>query len=296
MTEEDWLAERFEEHRARLRAVAYRVLGSLGEAEDAVQETWLRLRAADASGVQNLGGWLTTVVGRVSIDMLRSRASRREDPAGVHVPDPVVAPEDGSEPEREALLGDAVGMALLVVLDTLTPAERLAFVLHDVFAVPFEEIAPIVERTPAAARQLASRARRRVQGAEKLAGAPLARQREIVDAFVAASREGDIVRLLAVLDPNVVLRLDRGDTPAGASKMVRGADGVVALGFRFSGPGWVPNPARVNGGAGIVITYEGRPMAVVGFTVAGDTIAAIDILADPKRIRGLDLPFANHPR
>jgi RNA polymerase sigma-70 factor (ECF subfamily) len=295
MTEEDWLAERFEEHRTRLRGVAYRMLGSLGEAEDAVQETWLRLRRADASGVDNLAGWLTTVVGRVCLDMLRSRTSRREDPAGVHIPDPVVTPEDGSEPEREALLGDAVGMALLVVIETLSPAERLAFVLHDVFAVPFEEIAPIVERTPAAARQLASRARRRVQGTSKVPQASLAHQREVVDAFVAASREGDITALLAVLDPEVVLRLDRGDAPAGGSKLVRGADGVVGLGFRFSGPGWLARPARVNGAAGIVVTYEGRPMAVIGFTVNSGRITGIDILADPKRVRGLDLAFLARP-
>jgi RNA polymerase sigma-70 factor (ECF subfamily) len=225
--------------------------------------------------------------------MLRSRSSRREELAGAHVPDPVVSPEDGTDPEREAVLADSVGVALLVVLETLAPAERLAFVLHDVFGVPFDEIATIVDRSPAAARQLASRGRRRVQGTATVPDADLARQREVVDAFVAASRGGDFNALLAVLDPDVVLRLDRGAAPAGASRTVRGAQAVVDLGFTFSGAGWLPQPARVNGAAGIVVTHSGRAFSVMGFTVSGGKIVEIDILADPARLRQLDLAFLN---
>jgi RNA polymerase sigma factor (sigma-70 family) len=291
--EQDWLAERFEENRTRLRAVAYRMLGSLVEADDAVQETWLKLSRSDTSGVENVAGWLTTAVARVALDMLRSRKAKREEPADVHVPDPVVSPEGGTDPEREAILADSVGFALLVVLDTLTPAERLAFVLHDVFAVPFEEIAPVVGRSPAAARQLASRARRRLQGMPAAPDADFARQRSVVDAFVSASQGGDFGALLAVLDPDVVLRLDRGPAPAGASKEVRGARAVVDLGFRFSGPGWLARRARVNGAAGIVVTHGERAFAVMGFTVSGGKIVAIDILADPARLRALDLAFLN---
>jgi len=291
MHDQDRLAERFEENRARLRAVAYRMLGSLGEAEDAVQESWLRLSRADASELENVAGWLTTVVARVCLDMLRARKSKREESVDVHVPDPVVSPEDGTDPEREAILADSVGFALLVVLDTLAPAERLAFVLHDVFGVPFDEIAPIVDRSPAAARQLASRARRRLQGAPAVPDADFARQRSVVDAFVAASRGGDFGALLAILDPDVVLRLDRGPVPAGASKEVRGARAVVDLGFRFSGDGWRARPVRVNGAAGVVVTHGERAFAVMGFTVRAGTIAAIDILADPARLRELDLGF-----
>jgi RNA polymerase sigma-70 factor (ECF subfamily) len=290
MGEQEWLAERFEENRPRLRGVAYRMLGSLSEAEDAVQEAWLRLSRSDTRGVENLAGWLTTVVGRVCLDALRARSARREETLDVHVPDPVVTREDGTHPEQEALLADSVGFALLVVLETLTPAERLAFVLHDVFGVSFDEIAPVVERSPAAARQLASRARRRVQGAA-VPDTDFARQRKAVDAFVAASRGGDVRALLAVLDPDVVLRLDRGATPAGASKLVRGAQGVVDLGFRMDGPGWLPQPARVNGAAGIVMTHTGRPFAVMAFTVRAGTIVTIDILADQSRLRQLDLSF-----
>ena len=227
MDEHDWLAERFEANRTHLRAVAYRMLGSLSEADDAVQEAWLRLSRSDTSGVENLGGWLTTVVARVCLDMLRSRKSRREEPLGAHVPEPIVSREDGIDPEHEALLADSVGLALLVVLETLAPAERLAFVLHDMFAVPFDEIAPIVGRSPAAARQLASRARRRVQGAATAPDADLTRQREVVDAFLAASRGGDFDALLAVLDPDVVLRADRAAVQAGASREVRGAAAVA---------------------------------------------------------------------
>jgi RNA polymerase sigma factor (sigma-70 family) len=287
--ERECLAERFEENRSRLRAVAYRMLGSLSEADDAVQESWLRLSRSDTGVVENLGGWLTTVVARVCLDMLRSRSSRREESLGTHVPDPIVGRGDGFDPEHEVLLADSVGLALLVVLETLAPAERLAFVLHDLFAVPFEEIAPIVGRSPTAARQLASRARRRVQGAPTVPDADLTRQREVVDAFLAASRSGDFDALLAVLDPDVVLRLDRGAVPPGASKEVRGASAVVKLGFRLSGLGWLPQPALVNGAPGIVVTRDGRPFSVMGFTVRRGKIVAIDILADPARLRRLDL-------
>jgi RNA polymerase sigma factor (sigma-70 family) len=289
MDQGDWLAERFEESRGHLRAVAYRMLGSLTEADDAVQEAWLRLSRADTSGVENLGGWLTTVVARVCLDVLRSRTSRREEPLGAHVPDPIVGHADKFDPEHQALLAESVGLALLVVLETLAPAERLAFVLHDLFAVPFEEIAPIVGRSSTAARQLASRARRRVQGAAPVPDPDLSRQRELVDAFLAASRGGDFDALLAVLDPDVVLRLDRGAVPPGASKEVRGASAVAGLGFTFSGAGWLAQPALVNGAAGVVVSRGGRPFSVIGFTVRRGRIVAIDILADPTRLRQLDL-------
>ena len=293
MDENEWLAERFEENRTHLRAVAYRMLGSLSEAEDAVQESWLRLSRSDTSGVENLPGWLTTVVARVCLDMLRSRTSRREEPLGALVPDPIVSRDDGIDPEHEVQLADSVGLALLVVLEALDPAERLAFVLHDMFAVPFDEIAPIVGRSPTAARQLASRARRRVQGATTVPDADLARQREIVNAFLLASRAGDFNALLEVLDPDVVLRLDRGAVPAGASKEVRGATAVTELEFRFSGDGWLARPALVNGAAGVVVTRSGRPFAVIGFTVRRGKIVAIDMLADPARLRRLDLTDLN---
>jgi RNA polymerase sigma factor (sigma-70 family) len=250
MAERDWLADRFEEQRTNLRAVAYRMLGSLAEADDAVQEAWLRLSRSDTSGVENLGGWLTTVVGRVCLDMLRARRSRREESLGAHVPDPIVSPEDGVHPEHEALLADSVGLALLVVLETLSPAERLAFVLHDMFDVPFDEIGAIVGRSPAAARQLASRARRRVKGAAPIPDADLGRQREVVGAFLAAARGGDFDALLAVLDPDVVLRADAGGVPAGVSRVIRGAPAVA--GERRSGDrcrcGWAAGlGARVHG-------------------------------------------------
>jgi RNA polymerase sigma factor (sigma-70 family) len=285
----DWLAERFEQHRPHLRAVAYRMLGSLGEAEDAVQEAWLRLSRADTGGVQNLGGWLTTVVGRVCLDMLRTRQARPEHPVGAYVPEPIVSREDGLDPEHEALLADSVGLALLVVLETLAPAERLAFVLHDMFAVPFDEIAPIVGRSPAAARQLASRARRRVRGQTPTPDADLARQREVVDAFVAAAREGDFDALLAVLDPDVVLRADRGAVPAGASVIVRGAQAVAENARSFAHLGPFGRPALVNGAAGMVVAPHGRLFAVMGFTVADGRIVEIDVLADPARVKRLDL-------
>ncbi|MGH8934419.1 MAG: sigma-70 family RNA polymerase sigma factor [Egibacteraceae bacterium] len=286
------LAERFDAHGAHLRAVAYRMLGSLSEADDAVQETWLRLSRSGASGVENLGGWLTTVVARVCLDMLRSRKSRREEPLDAHVPDPIISREGGVDPEHEALLADSVGLALLVVLETLAPAERLAFVLHDMFAVPFDEIAAIAGRSPVAARQLASRARRRVQGAATVPDADLGRQRAVVDAFLAAARGGDFDALVAVLDPDVVLRADRGALPVGASRVVRGAPAVAGqalVGGGFSGRAWFARPALVNGAAGVVVVVDGRPFSVLGFTVAGGKIVEIDVLADPARLRQLDL-------
>jgi RNA polymerase sigma factor (sigma-70 family) len=287
MTERDWLAEEFEEHRTRLRGVAYRMLGSLSEADDAVQEAWLRLSRTDAGSVENLGAWLTTVVARVSLNMLRSRRTRDEQPLGVHVPDPIVDRADGTDPEHEALLADSVGLALLVVLETLTPAERLAFVLHDMFAVPFVEIAPIVGRSPEAARQLASRARRRVQGENAVPDADIATQREIVAAFLAAAREGDFEGLLAVLDPDVVLRADLG--PLGGSREVRGAEAVMGQARAYARLGLVGRPALINGAAGLVATRDGEPFSVGGFTIRNRRIVAIDILADPERLRGLDL-------
>ncbi|MDP2712047.1 MAG: RNA polymerase sigma factor SigJ [Solirubrobacteraceae bacterium] len=289
MGEQDWLAERFEEHRAHLRAVAYRMLGSLSEADDAVQEAWLRLSRADARAVENLGGWLTTVVARVCLNALRSRRSRREEPLGPHLPEPIVDRADGTDPEHEALLGDAVGLALLVVLETLTPAERLAFVLHDMFAVPFDEIAPIVDRSPEAARQLASRARRRVRGEHTAPDADLDTQRAVVDAFLAAARDGDFEALLDVLDPDVVLRADLGPLPTGGSREVRGAAAVVDQASMYSRLGLQMRPALVNGVAGLVSTRDGAPFSVGAVTVRDRRIVAIDILADPARLRLLDL-------
>jgi RNA polymerase sigma-70 factor (ECF subfamily) len=286
MDEHDWLAERFEEHRTRLRAVAYRMLGSLSEADDAVQESWIRLSRSGTSGVENLGGWLTTVVGRVCLDMLRSRQSRREEPIGVDMPEPAVSRHDTAGPEQEALLADSVGLALLVVLEALTPAERVAFVLHDMFDLPFDEIGPIVGRSPAAARQLASRARRRVRGAATAADPDLARQQEIVGAFLAASRGGDFAALVAVLDPDVVLRADAAAVQVGASREVHGAADVAGT---FSGRARAARPALVNGAAGAVWASRGRPRVVFAFTIKGGKIAAIDLLADPEHIRQLDL-------
>jgi RNA polymerase sigma factor (sigma-70 family) len=288
--ERDWLAQRFEEHRAHLRAVAYRMLGSLSEADDAVQESWLRLARADASGIENLGGWLTTVVARVSLDMLRARKARPEvSSKPVHVPEPIVSREDGVDPEHEALLADSVGLALLVVLETLEPAERLAFVLHDMFAVPFDEIAPIVGRSSTAARQLASRARRRVQGAPIVPDPDLARQRRAVDAFLAAAREGDFEGLVAVLDPDVVLRADAGALPRAPSRVLRGARAVAEGSLTYARLARAGQPALVNGAAGVVVIQRGRPFAVIGFTVADDKIAEIDILADRERLARVDL-------
>lgn len=288
MTRTSDLAEQFETHRPRLRAVGYRMLGSVAEADDAVQEAWLRLSRSDAAAIANLGGWLTTVVARISLDMLRSRRARREEPIGVHLPEPIVSPAGGPDPEQEAILADSVGLALLVVLETLTPAERLAFVLHDVFGIPFDEIAPIVDRTPTAARQLASRARRRVQGSPVEPDVDLAGQREVVSAFIAASRSGDFDALLAILDPDVVIRADFGSRTAGPTE-VRGARAVVeqAMTFRHLAPG--ARPAVVNGAAGVVVFAGERPFAVMGVTVRAGRIAEIDILADPERLQRLDL-------
>jgi RNA polymerase sigma-70 factor (ECF subfamily) len=281
----DGLAERFEANRTHLRAVAYRMLGSVSEADDAVQEAWLRLSRSRTDDVENLRAWLTTVVARVCLDMLRSRKARREEPLGPHVPEPIVSSQAGLDPEHEALLADSVGLALFVVLETLTPSERLAFVLHDMFSVPFDEIAPIVGRSPTAARQLASRARRRVQGAAPAPDADLGKQREVVDAFLAAARQGDFDGLLAVLDPDVVLRSDRPR----AFTEVRGARAVAERAFRFRRLGRFARPALVNGAAGWVVAPRGRPVAVGGFTVVGGKIAEIDIQADPARLRHLDL-------
>jgi RNA polymerase sigma factor (sigma-70 family) len=290
MTESDWLAERFEQNRTRLRAVAYRMLGSLAEADDAVQETWLRLSRSDTSGVDNLGAWLTTVVARVCLNVLRSRNTRREEPLGVYVPDPVVSGVDGTNPEDEALLADSVGLALQVVLETLTPAERLAFVLHDMFDLPFDEIAPMVGRSPATARQLASRARRRVRGAEiRAPDSDLVRQREVVDAFYAAAHRGDFDALVAALDPDVVLRSDGGTALPEASVVLHGAAAVVDHGLRIHHPSAVMRPVLVNGAAGLVVTLGGQPVAVVGVTVSRGKITEIDVLADPERLRQLDL-------
>jgi RNA polymerase sigma-70 factor, ECF subfamily len=287
MDQQQWMAERFEANRAHLRQVAYRMLGSRSEADDAVQEAWLRLSRSGTSGVENLGGWLTTVVARVCLDMLRSRKSRREEPFGAEVPEPAATGEGGADPEQEALLADSVGLALLVVLQTLAPAERVAFVLHDLFAVPFEEIAPVVGRSPTAARQLASRARRRVQGAPTLPEADLARQREVVEAFMAASRGGDFEALLAVLDPDVVLRADRAVVPAGMPTEARGAAAVAKRAMvgrvRFA------QPALVNGAVGIVVAPRGRQLLVLAFRIAGGRIVEIDVVADPERLRQLDL-------
>ncbi|MFC8449677.1 sigma-70 family RNA polymerase sigma factor [Kitasatospora sp. NPDC057223] len=287
----DFLAGRFEENRSRLRSVAYRMLGSPSEADDAVQETWLRLGRTGADGIENLSGWLTTVVGRVCLDMLRSRGSRREDPLDACPADPVVSSAEGTDPEHEALLADSVGLALLVVLETLPPAERLAFVLHDMFAVPFDEIAPIVDRTPAAARQLASRGRRRVQG-QGAAAAPepdLPRQREVVDAFLAAARGGDFEALVAVLDPDIVLRADYGGLRTGTAELVRGARVVAAQAITFSQFAATARRVLVDGRPGLLATRDGRPFSLMSFTVRGGTIVEIDVLADPERLGRLDL-------
>jgi RNA polymerase sigma factor (sigma-70 family) len=289
MDDGDWLADRFEAHRAHLRAVAYRMLGSLSEADDAVQEAWLRLSRADTSGVDNLGGWLTTVVARVCLDTLRARSSRREQPLGLHLPDPILSRVDGPDPEQQALLAEGVGLALLVVLDTLTPGERLAFVLHDSFAVPFEEIAPIVGRSTAATRQLASRARRRVQAAAAVPDADLARQRSVVDAFFAAARGGDFDALVAVLDSDVMLRADRGAVPVRIPRVILGAPAVARQALTFARLALFVQPALVNGAAGVVVASGGRPFSVMGFTVRGGKIVEIDVLADPARLRQLDL-------
>jgi RNA polymerase sigma-70 factor, ECF subfamily len=289
MDERAWVTERFEEHRTRLRAVAYRMLGSVSEADDAVQEAWLRLSRADTGRVENLGGWLTTVVARVCLNMLRSRESRREEPLDVHVPDPIISPESGVDPEHEALLADSVGLALLVVLESLTPAERLAFVLHDMFAVPFEEIAPMIDRSPTAARQLASRARRRVQGQAPAPDPDLTRQREVVNAFFAAARDGDFDALVAVLDPDVVLRADGGTSRTRPTVVLRGARAVAAQAVTAARLAPFVRPALINGTAGVVVAPGGRVFSVMGFTVAHGKIVGIDVLYDPERLADLDL-------
>jgi RNA polymerase sigma-70 factor (ECF subfamily) len=291
MNEREYLAERFEEHRTHLRAVAYRMLGSLSEVDDAVQEAWLRLSRSDATGIDNLGGWLTTVVARVCLDMLRSRQSRREEPFTPDAPEPVATGAIGSSPEQEALLADSVGLALLVVLDRLTPAERLAFVLHDMFAVPFEEIAPIVGRSPEAARQLASRARRRVRGG----AAPdpdLVRQREVVEAFLAALRDGDFEGLLAVLDPDLVVRADMA-VPSGAPSEIRGAavwvKGAIAYGHLVR----LTQPALVNGAIGVVVAPQGRLVRALRFTIANGKITEIEVIGNPARLGELDVSIVD---
>ena len=290
MAQPDWLAEGFEQNRTRLRAVAYRMLGSLAEADDAVQDAWLRLSRSDASGVDNLGAWLTTIVARVCLNVLRSRNTRREEPLDTHVPDPVITRADGTNPEDEAMLADSVGIALQVVLDTLTPAERLAFVLHDLFDLPFDQIAPLVGRSPATARQLASRARRRVRGADVHAPDPdLARQREVVDAFYAAARQGDLAGLVAVLDPDVVMRSDGGKAHPELSVVLHGPAAVVEHGLRVHQPGAVIRPVLVNGAAGIVAIVGGQPVAVIGFTISQGKVVEIDVLADAERLGRLDL-------
>jgi RNA polymerase sigma-70 factor (ECF subfamily) len=289
--EHEALARRFEADRDRLRGVAYRMLGSVSEAEDVVQEAWLRLGRQDPGGIANLSGWLTTVVGRLCLDHLRARTTRREialDPLDdTRVPDPVVRPDGAADPEQQALLADSVGLAMLVVLETLAPAERLALVLHDMFAVPFEEIAPLVERTPAATRQLASRARRRVRGAAPASDARAGRQREVVDAFLAASRGGDFDALLALLDPECVLRADAGPLRAAGSKLVRGAGEVVANALMFSRAARSARVVLVNGAAGLATVVEGRLTAVMGFTVVDGRIVELNVLADPERLAGL---------
>ncbi len=286
MDDQEWLADRFEEHRPHLRAVAYRMLGSLAEADDAVQNTWLRISGADTREVINLGGWLTTITARVCLNMLRTRNIRREESFDGHIPDPLISPEEVPQPEDEAILADSVSLALLVVLDTLSPAERLAFVLHDMFQMPFSEIAPMIGRSAPAARQLASRARRRVLGAEVPAPDPdLARQREVVDAFFRASRGGDFEALVALLHPDVVLRTDYGTKRPGALKVFHGAPAVAKQALIGALPGAELHPALVNGTAGMVITVHGRPYAVIGFTVADGKIAEIDAIADPERVK-----------
>jgi RNA polymerase sigma-70 factor, ECF subfamily len=289
MTEQDWLAERFEEHRRHLRAVAYRMLGSLSEADDALQQAWLRLSRADTSDIENLGGWFTTIVARVSLNMLRARKAKREEPLDDRIPDPIVAAPDGSDPEQEALIADSVLLALLVVLETLAPAERLAFVLHDMFAVPFDEIATITGRSPAAARQLASRARRRVRGQTPVPDADLSRQWKVIDAFAAASREGDFDTLVQVLDPNIVLREDDGTRRPNVSLVLRGPRAVAERAASFAHLAASARRALVNGAAGVVVITGGRPFAVLGFTVTDGKILEINVLSDPERLAAIDL-------
>jgi RNA polymerase sigma factor (sigma-70 family) len=289
LSEQDWLADRFEEHRRRLRAVAYRMLGSTSEAEDAVQEAWLRLSGSEPGEIENLSAWLTTVVARVSLNMLRSRAVRREQPLTPHLPDPIVDPADGADPEHEALLADSVGLAMLVVLETLTPPERLAFVLHDMFGVPFGDIAPLIDRSPQAARQLASRARRRVRAEPTTPDVDIGSQREVINAFLAAAREGNFDALVATLDPDVVLRADGGTVLAGMSAEVRGAVQVAHRAAMWSRVDLTMHPALVNGAAGVVATRNGVPFVIAAVLIRHGKIAEMDFLADPERLALLDL-------
>jgi RNA polymerase sigma-70 factor (ECF subfamily) len=288
MDDQERLADRFQEQRPQLRAVAYRMLGSLSEADDALQEAWLRLSRSDTSDVENLGAWFRTVVARVSLNLLRARKAKREQPLEGRLPDPIISPPDGIDPEHEALTADSTGLAMLVVLDTLAPAERVAFVLHDVFAVPFEEIASITERSPAAARQLASRARRRVRDQAPVPDPDLARQWSVVDAFSAASRDGDFAALVAVLDPDIVLREDDGTGP-GVSLMLRGARPVAERAQSFAHMSGYARPALVNGAVGAVVITDDGPFAVLAFTVTDGRIAEIDVLSDPRRLAQMDL-------
>jgi RNA polymerase sigma factor (sigma-70 family) len=289
MDEADWLAARFEEQRARLRAVAYRMLGSTAEADDAVQNSWLRLSRADAAELDNLAGWLTTVVARECLKMLRSRRHRREEPLADITAEPPAEADDAGDPEAAVLMADSVGPALMVVLDTLGPAERLAFVLHDIFAVPFDDIAPILDRSPVAARQLASRARRRVQGATPPLQVDLARQRRVVDAFLTALREGDFEKLVAVLDPDVVLRDDSSQLPPGAASIMRGARDVGAYALNFSRSAQFVEPALVDGAVGLAIVPQGRMFGALGFAFTGEKITEIDMISDPEHLRHVDL-------
>jgi RNA polymerase sigma factor (sigma-70 family) len=284
-----WLIDRFESHRPHLHAVAYRMLGSLTEADDAVQEAWLRVGRADTSTVENLGGWLTTVVARVCLNLLRSRAHRREEPIDHHDPDPVIGRESGSDPEREAVMADSVGVALLVVLDMLTPAERLAFVLHDMFAMPFDEIAPMIERSPTATRQLASRARRRVKGAAPAPGADLTRRRHVVDAFLAATRGGDFEALIALLHPDVVLRADMAVIPTPEPVVVRGAQAVAEGAMAAMNRALFTGPALIDGGVGLAMAPGGRLRVVLTFTIVEGAVTEIDVIAEPDRLNRLDL-------
>jgi RNA polymerase sigma factor (sigma-70 family) len=288
MDEREFLEQQFETNRGHLRAVAYRMLGSVSEADDALQEAWLRVDRAETEGIENPGGWLTTVVARVCLDMLRSRRSRHEEPLGPHVPEPIVSSRDGVDPEHETLLADSVGLALLVVMETLSPPERLAFVLHDMFGVPFDEIAPIVGRSPEAARQLASRARRRVRGEAGEPDADPAEQRDVADAFLAAAREGDFERLLTLLDPEVVMRVDAGEGRP-QSIEIRGHSAVLEQMSRFAGGARFARPVLVNGAPGFVVVPRERPVALAGLTIADGRIVEIDILADRKRLAELDI-------
>jgi RNA polymerase sigma-70 factor (ECF subfamily) len=288
MSEQDWLAERFEQHRTHLRAVAYRMLGSLSEADDAVQEAWLRASGADISQVHDLGAWLTTVVARICLNALRSRAARREESIDVHLPDPIVSAVDTIDPEDEALIADSVGLALLIVLDSLAPAERLAFVLHDIFDVPFEQIGPIIDRSEPATRQLVSRARRRLRNTAT-PDTDLAAQWELVDAFLAAARDGDFDALLTLLDPDVVRRVDAGATGPDVPRILRGARAVASQAIGFASLGYAARRALVNGAPGVVTFADGEPYTVLGFTIAHGKIIEMNILADPARLGRMDL-------